>query len=85
MSLRSSSLPRVREKKPDIVAMSALLTTTMLAMKATIEALKVPAPQPGEGLGGRRPRHPEICRGDRVGRFSESAAGAVPLARRVMA
>lgn len=30
----------VREHKPDIVAMSALLTTTMLAMKDTIEVLK---------------------------------------------
>jgi uroporphyrinogen decarboxylase len=30
----------VREKKPDIVAMSALLTTTMIEMKATLDALK---------------------------------------------
>lgn len=30
----------VREKKPDILGMSALLTTTMLAMKDTIEVLK---------------------------------------------
>jgi 5-methyltetrahydrofolate--homocysteine methyltransferase len=30
----------VREKKPDVVGMSALLTTTMLAMKDTIETLK---------------------------------------------
>ncbi len=30
----------VKEKSPDIVAMSALLTTTMGAMKATIEAIK---------------------------------------------
>jgi 5-methyltetrahydrofolate--homocysteine methyltransferase len=30
----------VKEKKPDIVGMSALLTTTMLAMKDTIEVLK---------------------------------------------
>ena len=30
----------IREKKPDIVGMSALLTTTMLAMKDTIEVLK---------------------------------------------
>ncbi len=30
----------VREHKPDIVAMSALLTTTMLAMKDTIEVLQ---------------------------------------------
>ena len=30
----------VREHKPDVVALSALLTTTMLAMKDTIELLK---------------------------------------------
>jgi len=30
----------IREKKPDIVGMSALLTTTMLSMKDTIEVLK---------------------------------------------
>jgi 5-methyltetrahydrofolate--homocysteine methyltransferase len=30
----------VREKHPDIVGMSALLTTTMLAMKDTIDAMK---------------------------------------------
>jgi len=30
----------VREHKPDVVAMSALLTTTMLAMKDTIEVLQ---------------------------------------------
>jgi len=30
----------VKEKKPDIVAMSALLTTTMGSMKVTIDALK---------------------------------------------
>jgi 5-methyltetrahydrofolate--homocysteine methyltransferase len=30
----------IREKKPDIVGLSALLTTTMLAMKDTIEVLK---------------------------------------------
>ncbi len=30
----------VREKKPDILGMSALLTTTMLAMRDTVEVLK---------------------------------------------
>ena len=30
----------VKEKKPDVLGMSALLTTTMLAMKDTIETLK---------------------------------------------
>ncbi len=30
----------IKEKKPDIVGMSALLTTTMLAMKRTIDAIK---------------------------------------------
>jgi 5-methyltetrahydrofolate--homocysteine methyltransferase len=30
----------IKEKKPDIVGMSALLTTTMLAMKRTIDAIR---------------------------------------------
>jgi len=35
-----SFLEMVKEKKPDVLAMSALLTTTMVEMKKTIEALK---------------------------------------------
>jgi 5-methyltetrahydrofolate--homocysteine methyltransferase len=37
----------VKERKPDVLGMSALLTTTMLAMKDTIETLKE------EGLAGK--------------------------------
>jgi 5-methyltetrahydrofolate--homocysteine methyltransferase len=33
-------LATVREKKPDLIGLSALLTTTMPSMKATIQALK---------------------------------------------
>jgi len=36
----SKFVEAVKEKSPDIVAMSALLTTTMGSMKATIDALK---------------------------------------------
>ena len=36
----STFVEAVREHKPDVVGMSALLTTTMVQMKATIEALE---------------------------------------------
>jgi len=36
----SAFVDAVRENKPDLVGMSALLTTTMVQMKATIEALE---------------------------------------------
>jgi len=36
----SAFVDAVREHKPDLVGMSALLTTTMIQMKATIEALE---------------------------------------------
>lgn len=77
---------KVRETNAEIVAMSALLTTTMPAMKATIEALK---------QAGLRDRVKVLVGGapvtqryaDEIGAdgYSETAAGAVPLAKRVLA
>jgi len=75
-----------REKNATIVALSALLTTTMPSMKATVEALKA--------AGVRN--HVKIMIGgapvtqkyaDEIGAdgYSESAASAVTLARRLMA
>ncbi|MCS7337448.1 MAG: corrinoid protein [Verrucomicrobiae bacterium] len=77
---------KVRETNAQIVAMSALLTTTMPAMKTTIEALK---------QAGLRERVKILVGGapvtqryaDEIGAdgYSETAAGAVPLAKRVLA
>jgi corrinoid protein of di/trimethylamine methyltransferase len=76
----------VKEKKAHIVAMSALLTTTMQSMKLTIDALK----QAGirdrvKVLVGGAPLTQRYA--DEIGAdgYSESAAGASPLARRVLA
>ncbi|MDH7503235.1 MAG: corrinoid protein [Verrucomicrobiota bacterium] len=76
----------VKEKNANIVAMSALLTTTMRSMKTTIDALKEAGlrDQVKVIVGGA-----PITQGfaEEIGAdgFSESAAGAVAVARRVMA
>jgi corrinoid protein of di/trimethylamine methyltransferase len=77
---------KVKETNANIVAMSALLTTTMPAMKTTIEALK---------QAGLRDRVKILVGGapvtqryaDEIGAdgYSETAAGAVPVAKRVLA
>lgn len=77
---------KVRETNANIVAMSALLTTTMPAMKTTIEALK---------QAGLRDRVKILVGGapvtqryaDEIGAdgYSETAAGAVPVAKRALA
>ena len=77
---------KIKEKNANIVALSALLTTTMPAMKTTIDALK---------QAGVRERVKVIVGGapltqkyaDEIGAdgYTESAAGAVALARKVAA
>jgi len=74
-----------REKEAQIVAMSALLTTTMPGMKATIEALK----QAGirdkvKVLVGGAPVTQRFA--DEIGAdgYSETAAGAVAVAKKVL-
>jgi 5-methyltetrahydrofolate--homocysteine methyltransferase len=76
----------VREKQANIIAMSALLTTTMPAMRTTIEALK---------QAGVRDRVKVLIGGapitqkyaDEIGAdgYSESAVGAVALAKKAVA
>ena len=76
----------IRDKQARIVAMSALLTTTMPAMKTTIEAMK---------QAGVRDQVKVIIGGapitqryaDEIGAdgYAETAAGAVALARKVAA
>jgi len=76
----------VREKQANIVAMSALLTTTMPAMKTTIDALN----QSGlrhkvKILVGGAPISQKYAAEIGADGFSESAAGAVALARQAKA
>jgi 5-methyltetrahydrofolate--homocysteine methyltransferase len=76
----------VQEKQANIIAMSALLTTTMPAMRSTIEALK---------QAGVRDRVKVLIGGapitqkyaDEIGAdgYSENAVGAVALAKKAVA
>jgi corrinoid protein of di/trimethylamine methyltransferase len=75
----------VKEKKPHIVAMSALLTTTMPAMKTTLDALqRAGVRQQVKVLVGGAPITQKYA--DEIGAdgYSESAAGAVNAAKRAM-
>jgi corrinoid protein of di/trimethylamine methyltransferase len=76
----------VKEKNANIIAMSALLTTTMPAMKSTIEALR----QAGvrnqvKVLIGGAPITQKFADDIGADGYSESAVGAVALARRAIA
>lgn len=75
----------VKEHKPDIVAMSALLTTTMLHMKDTIELLKE------EGLRddvkviiGGAPVSQDFCDEITADGYSPDAVSAADLCKRLM-
>ena len=73
----------VQEKQATIVAMSALLTTTMPAMKATIEALKQAGVRDRvKVLVGGAPITQKYA--DEIGAdgYSENAVGAVALAKK---
>ena len=75
----------VKEKGANIVAMSALLTTTMPSMKTTVEALKqAGVREQVKILVGGAPITQKYA--DEIGAdgFSESAAGAVAAAKKVV-
>jgi len=75
----------VREKNAQIVAMSALLTTTMPSMKTTIEALQAAGVRNKvKVLIGGAPITQRYA--DEIGAdgYSENAPGAVTLARRAL-
>ena len=75
----------VKEKKANIVAMSALLTTTMPAMKTTIDALKEAGVRDQvKVLIGGAPITAGYATEIGADGYSESAAGAVSAARRVV-
>lgn len=76
----------IKEKGANIVAMSALLTTTMPAMKTTMDALKqAGVRQQVKVLIGGAPITQKYA--DEIGAdgYSESAAGAVAIAKKVLA
>jgi corrinoid protein of di/trimethylamine methyltransferase len=76
----------INEKNANIVAMSALLTTTMPAMKTTIEALKQAGVRDKvKVLIGGAPITQKYA--DEIGAdgYSENAVGAVALAKKALA
>ncbi|HLZ53355.1 MAG TPA: corrinoid protein [Verrucomicrobiae bacterium] len=76
----------VKQNKPQILALSALLTTTMAAMKETVEALKQAGVRDQvKVLVGGAPITQRFA--DEIGAdgYGESAAVAASLAKRVMA
>jgi 5-methyltetrahydrofolate--homocysteine methyltransferase len=75
----------VRDKNANIVAMSALLTTTMPAMKTTIEALRRAGVRDQvKILVGGAPVTQRYAREIGADGFSETAAGAVAVARHAL-
>ena len=75
----------VKEKKAQIVALSALLTTTMPAMKDTIEALeKGGVRDQVKVLIGGAPISHRFAEEIGADGYSETAAGAPALARKVL-
>jgi 5-methyltetrahydrofolate--homocysteine methyltransferase len=76
----------VREKKTDIVAMSALLTTTMPAMKLTIEALaNAGVRQQVKVMIGGAPITQMFANEIGADGFSDNAATAVTTAKKLIA
>src|SRR5215471_12348831 len=76
----------IQEKNANIIAMSALLTTTMPAMKTTIEALKkAGVREKVKVLIGGAPITQKYA--DEIGAdgYSENAVGAVALAKKAVA
>ena len=75
----------VREHKPDIVAMSALLTTTMLNMKATVEALdKAGLRKSVKIMVGGAPVTSAFAKQIGADGYAPDAASAVDIARKLI-
>lgn len=76
----------INEKKANIVAMSALLTTTMPAMRTTIEALKAAGVRDKvKVLIGGAPITQQYADAIGADGYSENAVGAVAAAKKVAA
>ena len=79
-------LATVKEKNANIIAMSALLTTTMPAMKTTIEALKQAGVRDQvKVLIGGAPITQKYAEEIGADGYSENAVGAVALAKKAVA
>ena len=79
-------LATVKEKNATIIAMSALLTTTMPAMKSTIEALKQAGVRDQvKVLIGGAPITQKYAEEIGADGYSENAVGAVALAKKAAA
>jgi 5-methyltetrahydrofolate--homocysteine methyltransferase len=74
----------VKEHHPDIVAMSALLTTTMLSMKDTIELIRKEGLKVKCIIGGA-PISQEFADKIRADGYSPDAVSAVELCRKLLA
>lgn len=76
----------VKQKEPQIVGLSALLTTTMPAMKATIEAIAGAGLRPGvKVMVGGAPVTRAFADSINADGYGESAVAAVDVARRLVA
>ena len=77
---------KIKEENPNIVALSALLTTTMPSMKTTIDAMKQAGVRDQvKVIVGGAPITQKYA--DEIGAdgYTEAASGAVALARKVLA
>jgi 5-methyltetrahydrofolate--homocysteine methyltransferase len=76
----------VKERNINVIALSALLTTTMPAMKSTIDALSAAGVrQQVRVIIGGSPVSQKFANEIGADAYSESAAGAVAAARKVLA
>ncbi|HOJ83101.1 MAG TPA: corrinoid protein [Bacillota bacterium] len=71
------------EHQPQIVGLSALLTTTMVAMEETVKALREKSPQIKTMVGGA-PVSEEFARQIGAGGYAPDGASAVELAKRLL-
>jgi len=75
----------IKEKKISIVAMSALLTTTMVSMKTTIQALEAAGVRKNiKVMIGGAPVTQKYAEEIRADGYSDNAHSAVSLARRLL-
>ena len=75
----------IKDRNPDLVCLSALLTVTMPSMKTTIEALKTAGVRDRvKVLVGGAPVTEQWAQEIGADGYGASAAAAVPLARRMM-
>lgn len=78
-------LAGVQEHRPHIVGLSALLTTTMPAMKATVEAIRGAGFSEVKILVGGAPVTQEYAESIGADGFSRDAGSAVDLAKQIVA